>query len=361
LLTGPLLDNPPIIEFLEGLRVGSPEVLAALGEACWQCGMAGAEGDPFAGVESFGAASDSTSDGAPTETSQPRAPATNDEGSEIGRPLAELAPGDVIVPTYIPPGMVLVGDAQIHEHVNESEFFFSLETVDGTVSNAVRLWESDHELGPLGPTEMEDPNHPPVEIAGVTWGWYDFETARVANVGAFSVWLSLRGLDRSEAERFIEGLRAVSIEQFPGPIAVDSANGLSVIDPNDPREGEIVASDDRFELTAVRGGDRVCTKLEETTVPATITFSANCWESIRFNEQGIVHIQPIAPPPNTMHLIIGVIDSPDATAARITSPDGVSVVVPTGPVNQAIDGRFFLARLDLDAGNGHFTIEDASP
>jgi hypothetical protein len=43
LLTGPLLENPPIIEFLEGLRVGSPDDLAAIGEACWQCGKSGAE------------------------------------------------------------------------------------------------------------------------------------------------------------------------------------------------------------------------------------------------------------------------------------------------------------------------------
>ena len=46
-LTGVLLDNPPIIEFLESLRVSSPDELAAIGEACWQCGTAGAEGDPF--------------------------------------------------------------------------------------------------------------------------------------------------------------------------------------------------------------------------------------------------------------------------------------------------------------------------
>jgi hypothetical protein len=64
-------------------------------------------------------------------------------------------------------------------------------------------------------------------------------------------------------------------------------------------------------------------------------------------------------------LIAGVIDSSVATAVRVTSPDGASVVVSTGPPNQATDGRFFLARLDLNAGNGtrldRFTIEDASP
>jgi hypothetical protein len=93
-------------------------------------------------------------------------------------------------------------------------------------------------------------------------------------------------------------------------------------------------------------------------------FAANCWESTRLTEPGIVDLYTLDDT-DTRHLIIGVVDAPNATAARITSPSGESVVVPTGPVNQAIDGRFFLARLDLDASNGirfdHFTIEDASP
>ena len=64
-------------------------------------------------------------------------------------------------------------------------------------------------------------------------------------------------------------------------------------------------------------------------------------------------------------LVIGVIDVPDATSVRVTSPDGFSVVVPTGPVNRVIDGRFFLATFVLDASDAvrldRFTIEDASP
>jgi hypothetical protein len=360
LLTGPLLENPPIIEFLEGLRVGSPDDLAAIGEACWQCGMAGAEGDPFA-VESPTATPATTSDGAPTATSVPQAQAPSDVDGDTGRPLTDLADGDVLVPTYIPPGLALEGEARLSENPVGSEFMFTVAAADGQPSNAVRLWE-DGPLGPLGPAELDDPNHPPVEIAGLTWGWYDFERARIANIGPFSVWVYLHGLDEVEAVRFIEGLRAVSVEQFPGPIAVDGPDGVSVI--NEPGDAEIVASDDRFELTAVQAGDQVCTKLEETTVPATMHFSANCWESTRFAESRIVDFHPLDET-DTNHLIIAVIDSPNATAARITSPGGESVVVPTGPVNQAIDGRFFLARLDLDVGNGirldQFTIEDASP
>jgi hypothetical protein len=125
-----------------------------------------------------------------------------------------------------------------------------------------------------------------------------------------------------------------------------------------------VASDDRFELTALQVGDQVCAKLEETTVPVTIFFAANCWASARFTASGIVDFYPLDLT-DTNLLIIAVIDSPSATAVRISSPDGESVVVPTGPVNQAIDGRFFLARLDLDISNGMrldgLTIEDASP
>jgi hypothetical protein len=364
LLTGPLLDNPPIIEFLEGLRVGSPDDLAAIGEACWQCGMSGAEGDPFAATESSTATPTTMPDGAPTATSAPQARAPSDVNGDTGRPLTDLAEGDVVVPTYIPPGLALQGAARLSENPDGSEFMFNLATADGMYANSVRLWEHDPPLGPLGPAQMDDPNHPPVEIAGLTWGWYDFETARIAQIGPFQVWVYLHDLDRSEAERFIEGLRAASIEQFPGPIAVDGPDGLSVIDPNDPDDAEVVASDDRFELTAVQVGDQVCTRLKETAVPVTMTFVANCRESTRLTEPGIVDFDPLDPT-ETDHLIIGVIDSPSATAVRITSPGGESVVVPTGPVNQAIDGRFFLARLDLDVSNGirldRFTIEDASP
>ena len=135
-------------------------------------------------------------------------------------------------------------------------------------------------------------------------------------------------------------------------------------DPNDANDAEAVAGDDRFELTAARAGDQVCTKLEETTVPATMTFAGNCVEAARLDESGIVDLYSLDAT-DTEHLIIGVLDSPDATAVRITSPDGNTVVAPTGPANQAIDGRFFLARLDLEVGNGirldRFTIEDASP
>ena len=49
---------------------------------------------------------------------------------------------------------------------------------------------------------------------------------------------------------------------------------------------------------------------------------------------------------------------------RITSPEGESVVVPTGPVEPGRRWTVLLARLDLDASSGirvdRFTIEDAS-
>jgi len=360
-LAGPLLDNPPIIEFLEGLRAGPPGVLASIGEACWQCGVAGAEGDPFAVVDSSATPPSTMSDGGPTATSPPQAP--SEVGSGTGRALTDLAPGDVVVPTYIPPGLTLQGEAQIYEHGNGmSEFSFSLKTTDGLWANSVRLW--DNGSSPIGPATGDDPNHPPVEIAGLTWEWNDFESARIAHIGSFSMWVYLHGLDRSEAQQFIEGLRAASIEQFPGPVVSDGADGLSVIDPNDSGDAEVVASDDQFELTAVQVGDQVCTKLEQTTVPATMTFAANCWETTRLTELGIVDLYPLDAT-DTKHLIIGVIDSPNTTAVRVTSPEGASAVVPTGPGNRAIDGRFFLARLDLDASSeiflDRFTIEDASP
>ena len=192
---------------------------------------------------------------------------------------------------------------------------------------------------------------------------------RVTYIGSFEIWVSFDGLDRLESERFIEGLRAVPFEQFPVPISFNGADGLSngadglsVTYPDDLADAEIVASDDRFELAALQVGGHACMKLEETTVPAPRMFAPNCWRVL--NGSGIVDLYPIGDT-DTEFLIAGVIDSSVATAVRVTSPEGDSVVVPTGPVNQAIDGRFFLARLDLDVANGirldQFTIEDASP
>ena len=66
---------------------------------------------------------------------------------------------------------------------------------------------------------------------------------------------------------------------------------------------------------------------------------------------------------HTQHLINGVVNSPDVTEIRNTSPHGISVVVPTGPANPAISSRFVLNHLDLEVSNGirldQFTIEDA--
>ena len=72
-----------------------------------------------------------------------------------------------------------------------------------------------------------------------------------------------------------------------------------------------------------------------------------------------------------------MIESPSATAVRVSLPEGASVVAATGPVNQAIDGRFFLARFDdlsedeikticdgwppEQFNDRGFTIENASP
>ena len=221
----------------------------------------------------------------------------------------------------------------------------------------MRLWEN----GPIGPAVSDDPNHPHVEVAGLTWEWNDFERARIAHIGSYSVWVYLHGFDRPTAERFIEGLRAVPVEEFPGTIAVDGADGFSVV--NGEGDPEVVARDDRFEFTAVQSGDQVCTKLEDLDVPPTAFFAGNCLASTMYAGSTIVDLYPLDDT-DTLHLIIGVIDSPGATAVQLTSPAGESVVVPTGPVNSAIDGRFFLARLALDTDDGirldRFTIEDVS-
>jgi hypothetical protein len=137
------------------------------------------------------------------------------------RPLADLADGDVVVPTYVPDGMVFDGPARN----SDDEFSFSLHTPDRGPYTLVRQWPGNLMGGPdvvqptpPDPATLTDPDHPPIEIAGITWGWFDFEQARTAHVGRSVIIVGVNGLDEVEAERFIEGLRAASIEQFPGPI-----------------------------------------------------------------------------------------------------------------------------------------------
>ena len=63
-----------------------------------------------------------------------------------------------------------------------------------------------------------------------------------------------------------------------------------MVDGDDLVGAEVVASDEDFELAALRVGDQVCTKLTQTTVPATMTFASNCTESARLYELGIVDL-----------------------------------------------------------------------
>ena len=105
-LSAPLPENPLIVEFLEGLRVGSPHDVETIGEACWQCAVFGKQGDPFADASPNGTDAPQT-DGEPTVTSERPVEAPSDADPDTGRPLTELATGDVVVPTYIPPGLTL--------------------------------------------------------------------------------------------------------------------------------------------------------------------------------------------------------------------------------------------------------------
>lgn len=225
-LSGPLLENPLIVGFLEGLRAGSPQVVETIGEACLQCAVFGKDGDPFADASRSGTAV-SQSDGDPTDTSEGPVEAPSGADPNIGRPLAELATGDVIVPTYIPPGRTL-NDAKIVERQGGSySFSFLLEQADTQPQwTAVSLYQfGGTTLGPLGPQFLDDPDHPPVDIAGVTWGWNDFEKTRVARFGPNEVMVKFDLLERSEAKRFIEGLRAVRFEQFPVAITSEGIDG----------------------------------------------------------------------------------------------------------------------------------------
>ena len=172
----------------------------------------------------------------------------------------------------------------------------------------------------------------------------------------------LGGLDPSDAERFIEGLRAISIAQFPDPIEFDVSETFAA----DWAGAEVVASVQRFELAALHIEDQICTGLREKATPATRVFGANCHEPTKLDDSAALGYSSYQDETGTTRwLVIGVIDSTDATVARITAPTGESVDVTTGPVNQFFDGRFFLADVMVDdslrIGAAQIIVEDASP
>lgn len=347
-----IIDDPEVLEFLAGLRAGSPVVVAELGEACYDCRAGIAEGDPFAG-------------GVPDVEDVADAAGTVAESPSL-RPLTELGDGDVVIPAYLPPGMQLESPARLRTS-GVFDFSFSATNDGGMLSLSVTQWPASS--GQFAAETLSDPNHPPVELAGGTWGWYDFESARIAQFGPFDVLVRFSGLEPVEARRFVEGLRAGALEQYPGPIGIDDGGGgVAVIDGGELAGGEIVASDDQFEATAARVGDDVCLNLRQTTVPVTASFSPDCYGPDWFGGVGIIDLYALDGAEMTAdapYLIVGRIDDPDATAVRVIEPGGSSTVVETGPTNDVIDGRFFLAYLDIDDRSGirvdQFVIEDASP
>ena len=273
LLTGPLLENPPIIEFLEGLRVGSPSDLAAIGEACWQCDTAGAEGDPFAATGSPSAAPTTMPDGAPTATSDPGAQAPSDAGSETGRPLTDLAPGDVVVPTYIPPGLILQDTAQIYEYPGGvSEFSVSLETADGAFYSSVRLWDYGNDVGPLDPTALNDPEpsirrdrRPHLGVGRLRAGAYRKHRAVLG--------LGLSGRSGPVGSRTVHrGVAGDPHRAVPQSDRVRWSRRTLGFRHHRPRmtlRWWRLTINSNSQLCKV--GDRVCIKLEQTTVPVTMT------------------------------------------------------------------------------------------
>ena len=99
-------------------------------------------------------------------------------------------------------------------------------------------------------SSWSDPNHPPVEIADVTWGWTEsVENGRVAHVGSFEVRVALA--------RFSTGRKpngsSRGCELFPSSSSPCRSHSSCADGPRSPTPTslanvEIVASDDRFEL-----------------------------------------------------------------------------------------------------------------
>ena len=182
-------------------------------------------------------------------TSDPLEQAPTGVSSDTGRPLTDLAEGDVVVPTYIPADRSTRGNGTDHEYrPGDSRILVRPGAADDEYANSVHLRESN---GPLGPSTavLEDPNHPPVDIAGLTWAWDDFDRS-TSPASARSRFRSIWAASTVGRRTFIEGLRAFqstvpranSFQTAPTDCRSPAPTGMA--------DAEIVASDDRFKLTS---------------------------------------------------------------------------------------------------------------
>jgi hypothetical protein len=367
-----LLDEPTIVEFLEGLRVGSQEELAAVGTACWNCD-ADVVGSPDDGTEMV---------------------QLGGLDSQSLRPLALVAAGDVLIPTapsgwYL--GTTLYGDA---ENDDLPVSVFSVAT-DPSGRRSLELYlapacDANETSCPMADNgyQIGWPVADEMVLGGVAWGYPGGRPggAVVAVIGDHVVaiagtWYESRTplLNDPDVLTLLEGLRVTSLAELPEQLRVVDEFGR----PIDPITGELPAPPEKQAVASaeVRGttvvlnaapvDDEVCMSLDRADTGETV-WTSGCFVPSDVDETFVIDLAQLAAGPNfnqlapgeeLEYLLVGYIDVQFAVDVRASS-DGVSVGGRSAEPTDLLDGVFVLMSvnelddvIDFEGGFNSDTIE----
>jgi hypothetical protein len=367
-----LLDEPTIVEFLEGLRVGSQEELTAIGTACWNCD-ADVVGSPEDGTELV---------------------QLGGLDNQSLRPLASVSAGDVLIPTapsgwYL--GTTLNGDA---ENDDLPVSVFTVAT-DPSGSRSLELYlapacDADATTCPMADNgyQIGWPVADEMVLDGVAWGYPGGRPGGsvAAVIGDYVVaiagtWYESRTplLNDPDVLTLLEGLRVTSLAGLPEQISVVDEFGR----PTDPTTGDLPAPPEKQAVASaeVRGttvvlnaspvDDEICISLDRADTGETI-WPSGCIVPSDVDETLVIDLAQLAAGPNFNRLapgeeleyvLVGYIDAPFAVDVRASS-EGVSVEGRSAAPTDLVDGVFVLMSvnelddvIDFEGGFHSDTIE----
>lgn len=342
-LQGPLLDDPRIVTYLEGLRVGpadDSEIMDEIGTACWDCG------DP--------------------ETFEEPAPLLIGEIDDTGmRPLSTLSSGDIVIPTA-PPGWALgvtPSSISIIQTPGGSNHQFEVWG-DATSFSVVVAPACNQDVGicDVATTDfgVELPLVDTIEVAGNTWGHDPRNGDAVAVIGDHLViirvnsWWVLESavplLEHPDVLELIEGLRVTPLVDVPDTIALTDQYGIPVDRGTGvPAPKEAVASFEARETTLLLNAaivdDKVCVTIDRADTGET-TEPAGCFERADFEQNLTISIavsrfDDLDVGDDPLYLLAGYVNSPMAVDVRATYGEASVVGRSAGP-NNVVDGVFVL-------------------
>ena len=345
---GSLLDEPTFIEYLEGLRVGSPADLAAVGTACWNCGATMIDLHDGSQLVRVG---EIDTDGL--------------------RPLDTFSAGDVLVPTA-PEAWYQQTPYRADTENEELPVTQWRSSRDASTRSTLQIYarpacdadESSCDIPDAG-VPIAWPIVGELEAAGVTWGYPNgnprgFEVAAVAGdylilVAEFGVASPL--LNNSDVVEYLEGLRVASLDELPDQINVVDEFGR----PFDRTTGELPTSPDRqavasaevrdvtLVLNAQKVDGEICLALDRADTDAEI-WSMGCIDQARFDETFVIDTPDLAAGPDFRslrddetleYLLAAYLHAPAAVDVR-ASFEGITVDGRSADRAEGFEGVFVL-------------------